>query len=168
MSQIVTLLVHNRAGVLLRVVELVTRRGCNIESLDVAPAHDPAVSRITLSIEADERALGQLVGQLDALSGVIEVSPYDASTHIAREMALVRVPITEENRAEVLALSEVFRARVVDASPQSYIFEATGPSEKIDAFLQSMRVYGISEVHRTGKLALARGSAADKKTAAPV
>jgi acetolactate synthase-1/3 small subunit len=167
MGQILSLLVQNKAGVLLRVVELVSQDGYNIESLNVAPTYDPGKSRITLSAEGDERTLGRLVEQLDALADVTAVSPYTPSTHVARELALVRVRITEENRTEVLALSEVFRARVVDAGPQSYILEITGDSEKIDAFLQNLRAFGIEETHRTGKLAVPRGSAVDKEITAP-
>jgi len=103
-----------------------------------------------------------VIARLQDDADVLQLIPYDPATHVAREMALVRVRVREETRREVLALSEVFRARVIDASPQSYIFEVTGQSEKIDAFFENARVYGIDEVHRTGKLTLTRGNAANK------
>jgi len=162
MAQILSLLVENKAGVLSRVVGLFGQQECNIESLNVAPTSDPTRGRITLATEAEPQKLEQITNELSQLADVISVIPYNPIVHVVREMALVRVQIREENRAEVLALSEVFRARVVDASPQSYIFEVTGQSEKVDAFLQNMGVYGISEVHRTGKLALTRGVAGEK------
>jgi len=163
MEQILSLLVENKAGVLSRVVGLFSRHAFNIESLNVARTHDPTRGRITLTTEADQPGFREITRELSELSEVISAIPYNPVVHVVREMALVRVQIREENRAEVLALSEVFRARVVDASPQSYIFEVTGQSEKIDAFLENMRVYGISEVHRTGKLALTRGIAAENQ-----
>jgi len=161
MEQILSLLVENKAGVLSRVVGLFTQHQFNIETLNLAQTVDRTRGRITLTTEADHPGFQEIVSELSQLSDVISVIPYNPLVHVVREMALARVQIREENRAEVLALSEVFRARVVDASPQSYIFEVTGQSEKIDAFLQNMRVYGISEVHRTGKLALTRGTAAE-------
>lgn len=157
MSQVISLLVENKAGVLSRVVGLFSQRGYNIESLNVAPTQDPTMSRITLSTDTDERGTEQVIKQLNKLIDVIKVTPYDPAVHVVRELALVRVHIREENRAEVLALSEVFRARVVDASPRSYIFEVTGTPEKIDAFVQNVRIYGIRDVRRTGRLALNRG-----------
>ncbi len=160
MSQILSLLVRNKPGVLSRVLELFRECGCNVETLNVAPIQDQTISRITLSACAGEELMAQVRTRLQSEADVLTVIPYDPATHVAREMALVRVSVKEETRREVLALSEVFRARVIDASPYSYIFEVTGQSEKIDAFFDNVRVYGIDEVHRTGKLTLTRGSAA--------
>ncbi len=164
MGQVITLLVENKAGVLSRVVGLFSQRGYNIASLNVAPTLDASMSRITLTTDTDERGTEQVVKQLNKLIDVVKVIPYDAGIHVVREMALVRVRVNEENRAEVLALSDVFRARVIDASPGSFIFEVTGQSEKIDAFLQNVRIFGVREVHRTGQLALSRGAAAVKRS----
>jgi len=161
MERILSLLVENKAGVLAQVVGLFSRHAFNIESLNVAQTQDPTRGRITLTAQADQPGFEEITRELSQLSDVISAIPYNPVVHVVREMALVKVQIREENRAEVLALSEVFRARVVDASPQSYIFEVTGQSEKIDAFLQNMRVYGITEVHKTGKLALTRGALAE-------
>jgi acetolactate synthase I/III small subunit len=163
MGQILSLLVRDRAGALSQVVSLFGRHGYNITSLNVAPTHEPGMSRVTLSTEVDESVGNVVAEEISQLPDVINVTLYNPFTHVARELALVRVRVKEETRGEVLALSDVFRARVIDASPRSYIFEVTGQSEKIDAFLENMKVYGIGEVHRTGKLAVTRGAAADQR-----
>ncbi len=166
MGQVLSLLVENKAGVLSRVVGLFSQRGYNIASLNVAPTQDPTTSRITLTTDEDERRTEQVIKQLNKLVDVIKVMPYDPASEVVREMALVRVRVKEAVRAEILALGEVFRARVVDANPRSYIFEITGQPDKIDAFLQNVRVYGIREIHRSGALALSRGRMAIKKGSA--
>lgn len=165
MGKVISLLVENEAGVLSRVVGLFSQRGYNIESLNVAPALDSTVSRITLTTGTDMRGTEQVVKQLNKLINVVKVTPYDPATQVLREMALVRVRVNEENRAEVLALSEVFRARVIDVSRESYIFEVTGQAGKIDAFLENVRAYGIREIHRTGELTLGRGKSGKQKSA---
>lgn len=162
MRQVISLLVENKAGVLSRVVGLFSQRGYNIESLNVAPALEGA-SRITLTTITDEAGTEQVVKQLSKLINVVKVTLYDSDIHVLREMALVRIQVTEDNRTEVLALSEVFRARVIDVRPTSYIFEVTGQAEKIDAFLQNAQVYGVRELHRTGELTLSRGKVEKKE-----
>jgi len=149
--------------VLSRVVGLFSQRGYNIESLNVAPALEGA-SRITLTTITDDAGTEQVVKQLSKLINVVKVTLYDPASHVLREMALVRIQVTEDNRTEVLALSEVFRARVIDVRPTSYIFEVTGQADKIDAFLQNAQVYGVREIHRTGELTLSRGKAGKKES----
>jgi acetolactate synthase I/III small subunit len=166
MGQILSLLVENKSGVLSRVVGLFSQRGYNIQSLNVAPTQDPTMSRVTLTTDTDERGTEQVVKQLNKLIDVIKVIPFEPSNQVVREMALVRVSVNEKNRSEILALCEVFRSRVVDANVRSYIFELTGEPEKIDAFIENVRVYGIREIHRTGRLALSRGQAGDRKSPA--
>jgi len=161
MRRVISLLVENKAGVLSRVVGLFSQRGYNIESLNVAPALEGA-SRITLTTITDDAGTEQVVKQLSKLINVVKVTLYDPASHVLREMALVRIQVTEDNRTEVLALSEVFRARVIDVRPTSYIFEVTGQADKIDAFLQNAQVYGVRELHRTGELTLSRGKAGKK------
>lgn len=163
MRRVISLLVENKAGVLSRVVGLFSQRGYNIESLNVAPALEGA-SRITLTTITDDAGTEQVVKQLSKLINVVKVTLYDPATHVLREMALVRIQVTEDNRTEVLALSEVFRARVIDVRPTSYIFEVTGQADKIDAFLQNAQVYGVRELHRTGELTLSRGKAGKKES----
>ncbi len=164
MRQVISLLVENKAGVLSRVVGLFSQRGYNIESLNVAPALEADASRITLTTITDEAGTEQVVKQLSKLINVVKVTPYDSAAHVLREMALVRIQVNESNRTEVLALSEVFRARVIDVRPTSYIFEVTGQAEKIDAFLHNAQVYGVRELHRTGELTLSRGKAGKKES----
>ena len=163
MRRVISLLVENKAGVLSRVVGLFSQRGYNIESLNVAPALEGA-SRITLTTITDDAGTEQVVKQLSKLINVVKVTLYDPASHVLREMALVRIQVTEDNRTEVLALSEVFRARVIDVRPTSYIFEVTGQDDKIDAFLQNAKVYGVRELHRTGELTLSRGKAGKKES----
>ena len=163
MRQVISLLVENKSGVLSRVVGLFSQRGYNIESLNVAPALEGA-SRITLTTITDEAGTEQVVKQLSKLINVVKVTVYDSAIHVLREMALVRIQVNEDNRTEVLALSEVFRARVIDVRPTSYIFEVTGQAEKIDAFLQNAQGYGVRELHRTGELTLSRGKAGKKES----
>ncbi|MCH6569189.1 MAG: acetolactate synthase small subunit [Acidobacteria bacterium] len=163
MRRVISLLVENKAGVLSRVVGLFSQRGYNIESLNVAPALEGA-SRITLTTITDDAGTEQVVKQLSKLINVVKVTLYDPASHVLREMALVRIQVTEDNRTEVLALSEVFRARVIDVRPTSYIFEVTGQADKIDAFLQNAKVYGVRELHRTGELTLSRGKAGKKES----
>ena len=134
MVQLLSLLVENRSGVLARVVGLFSQRGYNIETLNVAPTSDPTMSLITLSTKTDVPGTEQVIKQLNKLIDVIKVIPYNPQVHMAREMALIRVRVTESSRAEVLEFSKVFRARVVDASPQSCVFEVTGNPEKINGF----------------------------------
>ena len=163
MVQLLSLLVENRSGVLARVVGLFSQRGYNIDTLNVAPTADPTMSLITLSTKTDVPGTEQVIKQLNKLIDVIKVIPYNSQVHMAREMALIRVRVTESTRAEILELSKVFRARVVDASPRSCVFEVTGNPEKINGFLQNMRVYGVRDVHRTGCLSLSRGSAEKRR-----
>ena len=126
------------------------------------------MSVITLSTNTDAPGTEQVIKQLNKLIDVIKIVPYDLSTQLLRDVALVRVRVKEDTRAEILALSAVFRAHVVDASPRSYIFEVTGQPDKIKAFLQNMRLYGIQDIHRTGCLALSRGSAEGKQAQKPI
>lgn len=162
MGKVVSLLVDNKAGVLARIVGLFSQRGYNIESLNVAPTENSTLSRITLTTKTDERGLEQVVKQLNKLIDVAQVIPYDPSQHVVREMGLIRVAANKNNRKEVLNLAEDFQAEVIDVSENSCIFEVTGKSEKIDAFLESLKNYGIREIHRTGELILKQGSKENK------
>ena len=168
MGQVISLLVVNEAGVLSRIVGLFSQRGYNIESLNVAPALDAEVSRITLTTRTDLKGTEQVVKQLNKLIDVVKVTPYDSDIQVIREMALVRVQISQETRAEVLALAEVAHARIIDHSPRHYIFELTGHSREIDTFLEDVQAYGISELHRTGELTLGRGMTSKLKGASDI
>jgi len=156
----IAVLVDNEAGILARVIGLFTGRGYNIDSLTVAPVEaDGSMSRINLVTSGTPMVITQIKAQLDRLVQVHQVSDLTAEgPHVAREMALVKVVGTGEKRVEALRIAETFRARVVDTTTGSFVFEITGASEKLDAFIELMRDLGLAEVSRTGIAALARGS----------
>jgi acetolactate synthase-1/3 small subunit len=155
----IAVLVENEAGVLARVIGLFSGRGYNIDSLTVAPVDEEGrLSRITIVTSGTEMVIEQIKAQLDRLVPVHKVSDLTMEgPHLARELALIKVIGRGENRMEALRLADAFRARVVDATPESAVFEMTGAAEKIDAFIALMRPLGLAEVCRTGALAIARG-----------
>jgi acetolactate synthase-1/3 small subunit len=155
----IAVLVENESGVLARVIGLFTGRGYNIDSLTVAPVErDRSKSRITIVTSGTEMVIDQIKAQLDRLVPVYRVSDLTAEgPHLARELALIKVIGTGEHRAEALRLAEAFRARVIDASTESFIFELTGATDKLDAYIELMRPLGLAEVSRTGVAAIARG-----------
>jgi acetolactate synthase-1/3 small subunit len=155
----IAVLVENEAGVLARVIGLFSGRGYNIDSLTVAPVDEEGrLSRITVVTSGTEMVIEQIKAQLDRLVPVHKVSDLTMEgPHVSRELALIKVVGRGENRMEALRLADAFRARVVDATPESAVFEMTGAGEKIDAFIALMRPLGLAEVCRTGALAIARG-----------
>jgi acetolactate synthase-1/3 small subunit len=159
-SATISVLVENEAGVLARVIGLFSGRGYNIDSLTVAPVEgDRGRSRINIVTSGTPMVIEQIKSQLDRLVPIHRVSDLTQDgPHIAREMALVKVIGSGNNRAEALRLSDAFRARVVDATIESFVFEMTGQTEKIDAFIDLMRPLGLAEVSRTGVAAIARGT----------
>lgn len=154
--------VDNESGVLARIAGLFTSRGYNIESLTVADiTEDEAISRVTIVTSATPAVIEQIIAQLDRLVPVHKVTDLTVlGAHVERELALVKVVGIGEHRIEALRLAEVYRARVVDATTSSFIFEVTGGTEKIDKFLELMRELGLVEVARTGVAAMARGKEA--------
>ena len=156
----ISVLVENESGVLARVIGLFSGRGYNIDSLTVAPVEDDRrKSRITIVTSGTELVIQQIKAQLDRLVPVYRVSDLSAEgPHIARELALIKVIGTGEMRLEALRLADAFRARVIDATTESFIFELTGATDKLDAFLELMRPLGLAEVSRTGVAAIARGT----------
>ena len=154
-----SIVVDNEAGVLARIVGLFSSRGYNIESLTVADVSDNhAVSRITVVTKGPPEVIEQIIAQLDRLVPVHKVLDLTAlGPHVEREMALFKVTGTGFDRDEALRLADVYRARVVDATTGSFIFEVTGSTDKIDTFTSLMREVGLVEVARTGIVAIARG-----------
>ncbi|KQM63647.1 acetolactate synthase small subunit [Sphingomonas sp. Leaf17] len=152
-------IVDNEPGILARIAGLFTARGYNIESLTVSEiTEDKAVSRITIVTSASAATMEQILAQLDRLVPVHKVTDLTAQgAHVERELALVKVAGTGERRIEALRLAEVYRARVVDATTSSFVFEVTGGIEKIDKFTELMREVGLVEVARTGIVAISRG-----------
>ena len=160
-SATIAVLVENEAGVLARVIGLFSGRGYNIDSLTVAPVDDEGrLSRITVVTSGTEMVIEQIKAQLDRLVPVHKVSDLTlAGPHLVRELALIKVVGAGDHRVEALRLADAFRARVVDATTESFVFEMTGTADKLDAFLALMRPLGLAEVSRTGAVAIARGAA---------
>ncbi len=152
----IAVLVENRFGVLSRVVGLFSARGYNIESLSVGETLDPAVSRMTLVVRGDVFVIEQVMKQLHKLIDVIKVIDLSEETHVEREMLLIRVNAEPSARAEILRIADIFRAKVIDVTAASYTLEVTGEESKIEAMLELLRAFGIQEVVRTGKVAIAR------------
>ena len=156
----IAVLVENEAGILARVVGLFSGRGYNIESLTVAPVdEEKRLSRITVVTTGTEMVIEQIKAQLDRLVPVHRVSDLSQEgPHLVRELALIKVIGKGEHRVEALRLADAFRARVVDATTESFVFEMTGSGEKIDAFCALMHPLGLAEISRTGAVAIARGT----------
>jgi acetolactate synthase-1/3 small subunit len=157
----IAVLVENEAGVLARVIGLFSGRGYNIDSLTVAPVEEEGrLSRITIVTSGTEMVIEQIKAQLDRLVPVHRVHDLTMEgPHLVRELALIKVVGQGDHRVEALRLADAFRARVVDATTESFVFEMTGNADKIDAFCALMRPLGLKEVCRTGAVAIARGTA---------
>jgi acetolactate synthase-1/3 small subunit len=158
-SATISVLVENEPGILARVVGLFSGRGYNIDSLTVAPVESGGGrSRINIVTSGTEMVIEQIKAQLDRLVPVHRVADLTREgPHIAREMALIKVVSIGEKRVEALRIADAFRARVIDATHESFIFELTGATDKLDAFIDLMRHLGLAEVSRTGVVAIARG-----------
>ena len=157
MRHIISVLVENEFGVLAKVSGLFSGRGFNIESLCVAETADATVSRITLVTRGDDRVLEQITKHLNKLVNVIQVCDFSQASHVDRELALIKVKADGATRGDVLSVINIFRGKVVDVAAGSYVVEATGSQEKIKAFVELLRPYGILEIVRTGMVALYRG-----------
>ena len=158
-QHVVSALVKNRAGTLSRVSGLFSRRGFNIDSLTVGVTDDPAISRMTIAVsgQADKRTLEQIVKQLDKLIDVIAVRELENESCVCREIMLVKTKASEKTRPAVMEMAGIFRARIVDVSPETITVEATGSMEKLNSLLLLLKPYGILELARTGMVALERG-----------
>jgi acetolactate synthase-1/3 small subunit len=157
MRHTISVLVENEFGVLSRVAGLFSGRGFNIESLTVAETLEPTVSRITLVTRGDDQVLGQITKQLNKLVSVIKVLDFTETRHVERELALIKVTADEKTRSELMHIVDIFRCKVIDVSPQSYLIEVTGDDDKISALLELLLPIGIKEIARTGKVAMHRG-----------
>ncbi len=158
MTHTLSVLVENRPGVLTRVTSLFARRGFNIDSLAVGPTEDPTLSRITIVVSAEDTPVEQITKQLHKLINVIKIQDLDPADSIDRELVLFKVNAASDRRHEIIEIANVFRAKVIDVGRSSLTIEATGSSDKIQAMEDLLRAYGIKELARTGKIALARGS----------
>ena len=160
--------VDNKPGVLNRVSSLFRRRAFNIESLTVGHTETAGVSRMTVVVDTDDYGARRLEAHLHKLVPVQRVDNITAAASIARDLALVKVAATGDARTQVMQLVDVYRARIVDVSPESLVIETTGTEDKIDSLLEVLRPYGVIEMVRTGRVAMARGSMPVRKRAPAV
>lgn len=160
MLHTIALIVENKAGVLVRIAGLFSRRGFNIDSLTVGATDNPDYSRMTITVEGDEVVLEQVTKQLNKLVNVIRVSEMDPNESVDRELAIIKVAAKKEDRSEIMQIVSVFRAKIIDVSPRSLIIEVTGTNDKIEAMVRLLRQFGIKEMARTGRVSMVRGTKA--------
>lgn len=156
---VISALVDNRPGVLARVAGLFARRAYNIDALAVSITDDPDISRMTITVTGDASILDQICKQLGKLVDVRRVIDHTGHPTVERELCLVKVSASSENRRDILDIVEIFRGDVIDVGNGALIVQVTGDEEKIDAFVRIMAEYGILEMVRTGRVVLARGAA---------
>ena len=153
-----SVLVENKPGVLARVAALFSRRGFNIDSLAVGPTEHPDVSRMTIVVNVEDLPLEQVTKQLNKLINVLKVVELDTATSVQRELLLVKVKADQAVRSQVLEVVQLFRAKVVDVAADAVTIEATGPADKLDAFIRVLEPYGIRELVQSGMVAVGRGA----------
>jgi len=156
MKHIISVLVQNKFGVLSRVANLFSARGFNIDSLSVGETQDHSISRMTIVVEGDDPILEQINKQLNKLVDVIKVVDFEGGEFVDRELVLVKINVTSHTRPEIMQVVDIFRARIVNVRERHFTVEVTGTEGKINAFLDLMRPFGIKELARTGKVAMAR------------
>ena len=161
MRHIITVIVENKFGVLARVSGLFSSRGYNIDSLTVGETTDPAVSRMTLVVKGDDSILDQVRKQLDKLVDVIEVTDLPRDESVQRELCLIKVKCVTGQRAEILGIADVFRAKIIHIGHETVIIQITGTEEKIDAFIKLMVPFQVLELARTGLAAMHRENNGD-------
>jgi len=156
MQHTISVLVENKFGVLARVAGMFSGRGFNIDTLNVAPTQDPTASRMTIVTQGDDATLEQIVKQLNKLPEVIEVRDFRGGEYVDRELALVKVAVNSKTRPEVMQITDIFRAKIVDVQPKSLTIEITGTEDKVDKFIELMKPFGLLDLTRTGRVALPR------------
>lgn len=154
---VIAVLLENESGALSRVAGLFSARGYNIESLTVAPTHDPTLSRMTIVTSGTERVIEQITKQLNKLVDVVRLTDLTETNFLEREVMLVKLRAVESGREEVKRLADIFRGRIIDVTDSSYIVELTGNASKLDAFLNAVGMDNIIEVVRSGASGIARG-----------
>lgn len=157
MRHIISAIVENKPGVLAHIAGLFAGRGFNIDSLAVGETEDPDRSRMTVVVRGDDTVLEQVRKQLGKIIDVLKVQDYSDQEIVERDLMLVKVAVKPEKRNEVFEVANVFRGKIVDIGPKHLTVELAGPENKIEAFIELVRPYGIKEVVRTGRIALARG-----------
>ena len=156
MRHTISVLVENKFGVLTRVAGLFSGRGFNIDTLNVAPTQDPTMSRMTIVTRGDDKTVDQIVKQLEKLVDSIEVQDFREGEYVDRELVMIKVGVDSQSRAEVMQVTDIFRAKIIDVQPKSLTIEITGDEGKVEKFIELMRSFGILELTRTGKVALPR------------
>ncbi len=156
MRHTISVLVENKFGVLTRIAGLFSGRGYNIDTLNVGPTHDPNTSRMTIVTRGDDATLEQIVKQLNKLVDVLEVQDFREGEYVDRELILVKVNVDSKTRAEVMQITDIFRAKIVDVQPATLTIEITGDESKTEKFVELMRTFGVLQLTRTGKVALPR------------
>jgi acetolactate synthase-1/3 small subunit len=156
-KHILSILVENKPGVLTRVAGLFARRAFNIDTLAVGPTDDPAISRITLTLDGAVHPIDQVTKQLHKLINVLKIRDLEPDETLARELALFKLAVDGSSRTELLQICDIFRAKVVDVAKRSVVVELTGTADKVEAFEQLVRPFGLIEMARTGEIAISRG-----------
>ncbi|MBM4400696.1 MAG: acetolactate synthase small subunit [Crenarchaeota archaeon] len=157
-TKVIAALVENKPGVLHSIANMFRRRGFNIESITVGHTEQKGLARMTITVNGDEKTLEQIIKQMNKLIDVVKVSSLELENIVTRELALIKVNVPDtKTRSDIINCVEVFRGRVVDVSSETLTIEITGTPDKIDAFLNLMKTYGIMELARTGITALSRG-----------
>jgi acetolactate synthase-1/3 small subunit len=159
-KHILSILVENKPGVLARIAGLFARRGFNIGTLAVGPTDDPTLSRITLTVDGALHPIDQVTKQLHKLVHVIKIRDLEPEETVARELALFKISTDSETRGQVMQFADIFRGKVIDVSKRSMTIEITGTDDKIEAFEQLIRPFGLIEMIRTGEIAISRGRSA--------
>jgi len=153
-----SVLVENHPGVLSRVAGLFSRRGFNIDSLAVGVTEDPTISRMTIVVNGDDYIVEQVTKQLNKLIDVIKVKKLNPKEAVERELALIKVNANSQTRSDIIQITEIFRANIVDVSKETLTIEISGDEDKIEALIELLKQYGIREVVRTGLIAIERGN----------
>jgi acetolactate synthase-1/3 small subunit len=156
MRHTISVLVENKFGVLTRVAGLFSGRGYNIDSLNVAPTHDSTASRMSIVTHGDEATIEQIIKQLNKLPDVLKVQDFHEGEYVDRELVLVKVSVDARSRAEVMQITDIFRAKIVDVQPKSLTIEITGNESKVEKFIELMHPFGLLDLTRTGKAAMPR------------
>ncbi len=156
MRHTISVLVENKFGALTRIAGLFSGRGYNLDTLNVAPTHDPTASRMTLVTQGDAATLEQICKQLNKLPDVLEVRDFGQDEYVDRELVLIKIAVDVQSRAEVMQITDIFRAKIVDVQPKSLTIEITGNESKVEKFIDLMKPFGVLDLTRTGKVALPR------------
>jgi len=156
MRHTISVLVENKFGVLTRIAGLFSGRGYNIDTLNVAPTQDPSKSRMTIVTRGDDATVEQIVKQLNKLVDVLEVIDYGDGDYIDRELVLIKVSVNAKTRPEVMQITDIFRAKIVDVQHDSLTIEVTGNESKVEKFIELMQPFNIIDLTRTGKVAIKR------------